>query len=74
MEKKYTWGGEVTDDCCATFVSAGKLCHDELVQYVETRPSFQGNVTEVLKRSDQVWNDCDAVAYNPSSTTTEDSY
>ncbi|KAH7542059.1 hypothetical protein FEM48_Zijuj02G0033200 [Ziziphus jujuba var. spinosa] len=67
-------GGGVSFYCCDRLVmEAGKLCNDDLVQYVVTKPSFKGNVTQVLERSDRLWNLCEEIvqanvlASNPSS-------
>lgn len=50
--------GTVTDKCCIALVATGKECHDGLVDHILTSAGFKGNATEILERSEQVWNGC----------------
>jgi len=39
----------------------GKSCHDDLTRNALQWPAYAKNKTEILKRNNKVWNDCDAV-------------
>ncbi|XP_048321659.2 protein DOWN-REGULATED IN DIF1 11 [Ziziphus jujuba] len=51
-------GTTVTKDCCTRLLSVGKQCHHDLIVYATQRPTFKGNVSEILDKSEQVWNGC----------------
>lgn len=59
--------GSVSDKCCAKLVFIGKLCHDELVKYLLTKPGFSGHKSETLAKSEQVWDHCVSVLSPASS-------
>ncbi|RDX76338.1 hypothetical protein CR513_43679, partial [Mucuna pruriens] len=49
----------VTYDCCFQLVNdVGKLCHDDMVKYILKLPEYGPNQTEILHRSEIIWNDC----------------
>ncbi|KAF3442107.1 hypothetical protein FNV43_RR16023 [Rhamnella rubrinervis] len=50
--------GTVTNKCCTALVLTGEECHDDLVEHILTDTDFKGNATEILERSQQVWNGC----------------
>ncbi|KAH7512532.1 hypothetical protein FEM48_Zijuj12G0100500 [Ziziphus jujuba var. spinosa] len=51
-------GTIVSKDCCTRLLSVGKQCHHDLIVYATQRPTFKGNVSEILDKSEQVWNGC----------------
>ncbi|CAJ1960309.1 unnamed protein product [Sphenostylis stenocarpa] len=49
----------VSRDCCQNLVvDVGKECKDIMTKLVLRFPRFKQNETLVLRRSDQIWNDC----------------
>ncbi|KAL2317828.1 hypothetical protein Fmac_031704 [Flemingia macrophylla] len=50
----------VTSECCDTLVgNVGKQCHDDMTKYILQSEKFPNiNETQVLKRSQKVWNEC----------------
>ncbi|KAJ7942849.1 Protein of unknown function (DUF784) [Quillaja saponaria] len=61
----------ITSKCCRELVySLGWECHDDWVQYHITRPSFHGNASDALAKSEQVWDTCVATAGPAPSPTT----
>lgn len=57
--------GSVSDKCCTKLVFTGKLCHDELVKYLLSKPGFGGNQSETLDKSEEIWDHC--VSLSPAS-------
>jgi hypothetical protein len=52
----------VSDYCCQSLVDdIGKSCHFTMIRYAIKLPGFKKKKTEILKRSEKVWNDCLAI-------------
>ncbi|KAK7305379.1 hypothetical protein VNO77_43284 [Canavalia gladiata] len=56
----YFGNGTISKDCCHSIVhDMGKQCHDSLARYILESPKFVNlNRTQILQRSDQIWNKC----------------
>lgn len=60
--------GEPTLECCKKLVAVGKRCNDDLVKWILELPEFKPNATQILSRSEHVWNDCSAFVWSISPT------
>ncbi|KAG5039987.1 hypothetical protein AAZX31_05G073600 [Glycine max] len=55
----------VTNRCCLSLLNdMGKACHTDVTKYAVTLPLFKQNLTQILKRSEKVWNDCSSRLIN----------
>ena len=53
----------MTKGCCIELTEMGKRCHDDLVNFLLQAPVLKNNVSEILPRSEHIWNRCVWVAY-----------
>ncbi|XP_021288520.1 uncharacterized protein LOC110419750 [Herrania umbratica] len=61
--------GIVTDNCCIELIGLGQFCHDALIRKTLQNPLFKNNNTWVLlSRGAQVWNKCNLVNKDVSSS------
>ena len=55
----------VTNRCCLSLLNdRGKACHTDVTKFVVSLPTFKQNQTQILKRSEKVWNDCSSHLIN----------
>ncbi|KAH1076730.1 hypothetical protein GLYMA_19G071200v4 [Glycine max] len=55
----------VTNRCCLSLLNdRGKACHTDVTKFVVSLPTFKQNQTQILKRSEKVWNDCSSRLIN----------
>ena len=56
-------GTTVSPNCCHKLKYMGKPCHDGLVTYLISLPSFKGKKDQILASSKRTWDSCASVPY-----------
>lgn len=54
----FTKETELTPECCKKLVLAGIGCHEAMVNFIVSIPTFAKNASITVPRSKQVWNQC----------------
>ncbi|XP_031385663.1 uncharacterized protein LOC116199467 [Punica granatum] len=54
----YNTGLPPPDECCIALVEIGKPCHDAFTQFKLKKHDYVGTKADLLRRSDEVWNEC----------------